>query len=150
MNIFASQDCSMKIKLFLLLILISFESIGKTFPKKDTITVYKVYEYIKCSGILHPEIVLRQAVWETGWFKSRHALEKNNLFGFRYSKKYMSFENWQSCINYYKSWQERKYTNKDEDYYKFLIRIKYATSAKYISCLKSLRLEIPQIECNEK
>jgi hypothetical protein len=62
----------------------------------------------------------------------------------------MSFENWQSCINYYKSWQERKYTNKDEDYYKFLIRIKYATSAKYISCLKSLRLEIPQIECNEK
>ena len=150
MNIFASQDCSMKIKLFLLLILMSFESFGKTIPKKDTITVYEVYEYIKCSGILHPEIVLRQAVWETGWFKSRHTLEKNNLFGFRYTKKYMSFENWQSCINYYKSWQERKYTNKDEDYYKFLIRIKYATSAKYISCLKSLRLEIPQIECNEK
>jgi hypothetical protein len=150
MIIFASQDCSMKIKLFLLLILISLESTGKSIPKKDTLTVYEVYEYIKCSGILHPEIVLRQAVWETGWFKSRHTLEKNNLFGFRYTKKYMSFENWQSCINYYKSWQERKYTNKDEDYYKFLIRIKYATSAKYISCLKSLRLEIPQIECNEK
>jgi hypothetical protein len=150
MIIFASQDCSMKIKLFLLLILISLESTGKSIPKKDTLTVYEVYEYIKCSGILHPEIVLRQAVWETGWFKSRHTLEKNNLFGFRYTKKYMSFENWQSCVNYYKSWQERKYTNKQEDYYKFLIRIKYATSAKYISCLKSLRLEIPQIECNEK
>lgn len=119
-------------------------------PDTNTVTVFDVYKYIKCSGILYPEIVLRQAIWETGWFKSKHALQKNNLFGFRYSKKYMSFESWKACIDYYKNWQLRKYTNPDEDYYKFLIRIKYATSQKYISSLKSLKLEIPTVNCDEE
>lgn len=126
------------------------ESYGQIIQKKDSISVYEVYKYIKCTGILHPEIVLRQAIWETGWFKSKYAIQKNNLFGFRYSKKYMSFENWQSCINYYKSWQQRKYINKEEDYYQFLVRIKYATSSKYISSLKSLKFDVPQIICNEE
>ena len=140
----------MKQLLFVLFISTSSGAFASISSNTDSVTVYDVYRYIKCSGILYPEIVLRQAVWETGWFKSKHSLQKNNLFGFRYSKKYMSFENWKACVDYYKSWQLRKYTNPEEDYYKFLIRIKYATSQKYISSLKSLKIEIPEVNCDEE
>jgi hypothetical protein len=140
----------MKQLLFVLFISTTSGAFASISSNTDSVTVYDVYRYIKCSGILYPEIVLRQAVWETGWFKSKHSLQKNNLFGFRYSKKYMSFENWKACVDYYKSWQLRKYTNPEEDYYKFLIRIKYATSQKYISSLKSLKIEIPEVNCDEE
>ena len=140
----------MKQLLFVLFISTTSGAFASISSNTDSVTVYDVYRYIKCSGILYPEIVLRQAVWETGWFKSKHSLQKNNLFGFRYSQKYMSFENWKACVDYYKSWQLRKYTNPEEDYYKFLIRIKYATSQKYISSLKSLKIEIPEVNCDEE
>ena len=140
----------MKQLLFVLFISTTSGAFAMVSDNKDTVTVLDVYRYIKCSGILYPEIVLRQAVWETGWFKSKHSLQKNNLFGFRYSKKYMSFDSWKACVDYYKGWQSRKYTNPEEDYYKFLIRIKYATSQKYISSLKSLKIDIPEVNCDEE
>lgn len=133
-----------------LLLFISKNSIAFSTENKDSSSINDVYRYIKCIGILYPDIVLKQAIWETGWFKSKHARFKNNLFGFRYSKKYMEFGSWRSCIDYYKNWQIRKYTDTTEDYYSFLIRIKYATSTKYISSLKSLKVKIPDVECNEK
>ncbi len=140
----------MKHFIFVLLFITSKGVIANQSSNTDTLNTYDVYRYIKCSGILHPEIVLRQAIWETGWFKSKHSLQKNNLFGFRYSKKYMSFDSWQACVDYYKTWQLRRYTNPDEDYYKFLVRIKYATSQNYLSSLKSLKLEIPEVKCDEE
>lgn len=115
-----------------------------------TPSVQEVYTYIVCSGIKFPDIVLRQAIWETGWFKSKHMIHKNNLFGFRHSKEYMYFKNWQESINYYKSWQLRKYSREGEDYYAFLIRIKYAQSNKYIESLKSLNVKTAKVNCNEK
>lgn len=115
-----------------------------------TPSVQEVYTYIVCAGIKFPDIVLRQAIWETGWFKSKHMIHKNNLFGFRHSKKYMDFKSWQECVNYYKSWQLRKYTREGEDYYAFLIRIKYAQSKKYIECIKSLNVKTASVNCNEK
>jgi hypothetical protein len=50
----------------------------------------------------------------------------------------MVFRSWQHCIDYYKKWQERKYLNMNEDYYDFLIRIKYAKSDQYIKTLKGV------------
>lgn len=139
-------------KNLLIFIFIVVSRIGYSIPENnaDTVTVFKVYKYIKCIGILYPEIVLRQAIWETGWFKSKHVLEKNNIFGFRHTKKYMSFETWKACVDYYKTWQLRKYTNIEEDYYAFLIRVKYATSTKYISSLKSIQVKLPEVNCDEK
>lgn len=117
---------------------------------QKTPTVQEVYTYIVCAGIKFPDIVLRQAIWETGWFKSKHMIHKNNLFGFRHTKKYMDFKNWQECVDYYKNWQLRQYTREGEDYYAFLIRIKYAQSKKYIECLKSLNVKTANVNCNEK
>ena len=134
--------------LFFFLNLVSVGVATQQHPK--TPTVQEVYTYIVCSDIKFPDIVLRQAIWETGWFKSKHMTHKNNLFGFRHSKKYMHFKNWKESVDYYKSWQLRQYTREGEDYYAFLIRIKYAQSKKYIECLKSLNVKTASVNCNEK
>ena len=115
-----------------------------------TPSVQEVYTYIVCSDIKFPDIVLRQAIWETGWFKSKHLIHKNNLFGFRQTKEYMYFNSWQESVDYYKRWQVRQYTKDGEDYYAFLVRIKYAQSKKYIGCLKSLNVKTAKVNCNEK
>jgi hypothetical protein len=123
--------------------------LGQTTPKTAP-SIQEVYAYIVCSEIKYPDIVLRQVIWETGWLKSKHMMHKNNLFGFRHSKRYMHFKSWQESIDYYKNWQLRNYTRPDEEYYAFLMRVKYATSQKYISSLKSLKVKTDNVDCNEE
>jgi len=112
--------------------------------------IEEIYTYIKCCEIQHPEIVLRQAIWETGWFKSDYCRNRHNLFGFRHTKTYMTFNSWQESVEYYKKWQEKRYKDPNEDYYKFLVRVKYATSKEYVSKLKSLRVDVPEVNCSKK
>jgi hypothetical protein len=94
--------------------------------KKDTLLLDSIYNLICEKNILHPEIVIRQVINETGWLTSPFLMSKNNLFGFK-NRKYLSFKSWQESVDYYKKWQDKYYKNTDEDYYKFLVRIKYAT-----------------------
>lgn len=107
-----------------------------------------VFEYICSKEILHPEIVMRQAIIETGNFYPNHLMKKNNLFGFRVGGKCLQFNSWQESVDYYKDWQTRKYTNPDENYYSFLVRIRYATSSQYIKKLKKVNFDktCPQTE----
>ena len=100
----------------------------------------EVADYIYASEVLYPEIVLRQAILETGWFKSKYLMNLNNLFGFRGNGAYLKFNSWQESVDYYVKWQKRRYTNKNEDYYRFLVRIRYARSQAYISHLKNIKL----------
>jgi len=93
-----------------------------------------VFAYICQINILHPNIVMRQAILETGWFRSPYLMKKNNLFGFR-NKQYLTFNDWKASIDYYKKWQSRRYKNHQEDYYHFLVRIKYAAKG-YVNNLK--------------
>lgn len=86
-----------------------------------------IFDYICASKIKHPEIVIKQVIVETGWLKSKHLMPKNNLFGFKH-KKYLTFKTWKESVAYYKKWQDKRYTDPNEDYYKFLVRIKYAVS----------------------
>jgi hypothetical protein len=95
-----------------------------------------VFNYICKSTIVHKDIVIKQAIWETGWLKSSFLMSKNNLFGFR-AKEYLSFPSWQASVDYYEKWQNKYYTNRDEDYYAFLVRIRYSNS-RYPAHLKSL------------
>jgi len=94
--------------------------------QKDTLLLDSIYNLICEKKILHPEIVIRQVINETGWLTSPFLMTKNNLFGFK-NRKYLSFKSWQESVDYYKKWQDKYYKNTDEDYYKFLVRIKYAT-----------------------
>ncbi len=104
-------------------------------------TPVQVASYIDSVGILYPEIVFRQSILESGWFKSPYYLKTKNLFGFRFKKSYIRFNKWQESVDYYKTWQLNHYTNMDEDYYHFLIRVRYASSNDYIKTLKRIRIK---------
>ena len=86
----------------------------------------EVFAEICRLGILRPEIVIRQALHETGNLRGGMLMQRNNLFGFRY-KSYLTFAHWKDSVNYYKKWQARRYLNPREDYFIFLNRINYAS-----------------------
>ncbi len=94
----------------------------------------------------HKEIVLRQAVLETGWFKSHNCKKRRNLFGFRWkpwvseSNKmgYIIFDTWKESVDYYVRWQGRHYEG--GDYYAFLEDVGYATSPTYVQKLKGISI----------
>ena len=108
--------------------------------KIPELTPENVYAELEKLGVEHPEIVLKQSILETGWYECEHcSLKHNNIFGFRYKKKYLEFESWVDGVAYYKKWQDKRY--KGGDYYKFLKTIGYATSTTYISKLKQIRVD---------
>lgn len=126
---------STRLTLFIVVLFIGVSSSAQSKLNVDT-----VFKYICEKGIEHPEIVIKQAVLETGWFKSPFLMKRNNIFAFRY-KEYMHFKSWKECVDYYKTWQDKRYKDKTEDYYKFLVRIKYATP-QYPAHLKKLKLDM--------
>jgi len=102
------------------------------------LTVDNLREALENEGVQHAEIVLRQAILETGWFKCTScSLSRNNIFGFWYKKKYIEFDTWQDCVAYYKRWQDRHY--KGGDYYAFLKKVGFATDPNYLKRLKSIK-----------
>lgn len=104
------------------------------------LTPENVFIQLEKFGIQHPEIVLRQSILETGWYECDYcSLQHNNIFGFRYKKKYLEFDNWVDAVKYYKKWQDKRYDG--GDYYTFLTNIGYATSKTYISKLKSIKID---------
>lgn len=104
------------------------------------LTPENVYAQLEKFGIQHPEVVLRQSILETGWYECQYcSLQHNNIFGFRYKKKYLEFDNWVDAVKYYKKWQDKRY--KGGDYYVFLKNVGYATSKTYISKLKSIKVD---------
>jgi len=116
------------------LILILLMSIGKAVAQDTT----QVKALLEAYGVKHVDIVLRQSILETGWYKCKDcSLDNNNLFGFISSKGgYMKFDTWQESVKEYSVWQHRFY--KSGDYYAFLQRIGYAEDKTYINKLKQL------------
>jgi hypothetical protein len=121
----------------LLLTLICFSLPSVAQKKTNYLLLDSIFNYMCQKGIKHGDIVIRQVIVETGWLKSPFLMSRNNLFGFR-SKKYIRFKSWKSSVDYYKKWQDKNYTNSKEDYYQFLIRIKYASAKNYTQYLKRI------------
>ena len=108
---------------------------GQVAVQVDTL---KVKALLEAYGVKHVDIVVRQSVVETGWYKcTKCSLDKNNLFGFISSKGgYMKFDTWQDSVKEYAVWQKRFY--KGGDYHVFLKRIGYAEDPNYINKLKTV------------
>lgn len=123
-----------------------------TFTQDDTLVIIQkdtfclnesnVYQMIVQEQILHPKIVLKQSILETGWFKSDYCKNRNNLFGFRNSQGYMSFNSPSESVSFYKQWQTLWYSPIKGDYYKFLSDIKYAEDSTYIDKLKQIQINV--------
>ena len=93
-------------------------------------------QQIKDKGIKHPEIVYAQYRLETGNGVSRAFTEYNNAFGFIYKRKLMRFKSVGACVEYYKTWQAKRYVT--GDYFEFLKKIGYAEEEGYIELLKKM------------
>ena len=121
----------------LFLILVLFSSF-----KTDPVSENEVYCYIKSIGIKNPDIVLKQAIYESGHFKSNIFKTKNNLFGFRRTATYITYKNWKACVDYYKEWQDKRYKDPSQDYYTFLQKINYSGHSKfdYAKELKQIKI----------
>jgi len=108
-----------------------------------------VLEYIETIGILHPDIVLAQAILESGNLTSNIFLENNNMFGMKQAKSrptlsigenknHAVYNSWQDCVLDYKIFQTKYYRDTTESYYSFLQRVGYAMSEGYINKLKAI------------
>jgi uncharacterized FlgJ-related protein len=110
--------------------------------KADPVTENEVYCYIKSIGIKNPEVVLRQAIYESGHFNSSIFRNKNNVFGFRRTMTYITYKDWKACVDYYKVWQDKHYKDTTQDYYTFLQKINYSghSNFNYAKELKGVKI----------
>lgn len=107
---------------------------------------YNVKEYIEEKNLICSDIVIKQAILETGHFKSYNCIKRNNLFGLRHSSNitnenpygYYTFKNWRESVDAYKKWISKKHKI-GETYYEFLERIGYAEADNYIKLLKQIK-----------
>lgn len=103
-----------------------------------TLNFENVYQEIKHQNIECPDVVIKQAILETGNFTSNVCKTKHNLFGFLIKEGYLKFNNWRESVIYYKKWQQKRY--KGGDYYQFLSKIGYAEDTSYENKLKNIKL----------
>ena len=89
-----------------------------------------------------PQIVVAQALLETGYFTSRACLENNNLFGLRRPSNggYYSFSSWEESVKAYKDYVQYKY--KGGNYYDFLNKIGYAEDENYVENIHRLTISL--------
>lgn len=109
--------------------------------KIDRAFVDQVFAEICRQGIREPQIVMRQALLETGWMRAPFLMKRNNLFGFRY-RTYLTFDSWQDSVRYYRDWQKRRYKASDPSYYAFLTRIRYGAPT-YLQHLHKMKWNKP-------
>lgn len=120
----------MKTIILTLAILTSLYSFSQT---KDS-----VYNYLVQINVKYPEIVLKQAILETGHFTSYSCRVRKNLFGLTRNHKLESFDTWQKSCDRYIDWIQYKY--KGGDYYDFLYELGYATDPNYIKKLDGIKI----------
>lgn len=116
----------------------------KPVPYADTVKIEgfseaKLIEFMEVIEMKHPKIVLNQARHETGHFTSPRFIKYHALFGFQTSDTdVIKYKSWKESVIAYKAWQMKRLKD-NEDYYKFLVRVKYATDTNYIKKLKQFK-----------
>lgn len=116
---------------------------GKYTSGLPELTIPNLIREFKKNNIQHPEIVLAQAILETGWFTSPVCKNMNNLFGLTNPRThyYYSFNHWTESVKAY--YTKVQYRYKGGDYLKWLDDIGYAESKVYIKkvvdVIKTLR-----------
>jgi len=118
------------------------------YPSNE-LTKENVYAEIMRCDVKFSDIVLRQAILESGWFKSHNCIVRSNLFGMCGGEKtpdnvhgYKIYDHWRHSVQDYKCWQQKRITEDCANYYEFLQTWKYAESPEYENKLKSIDVKI--------
>jgi uncharacterized FlgJ-related protein len=102
----------------------------------ETFSEANLIRYMDILEIEYPNIVLAQAKLESGNFTSNRFKQYNALFGFQTSNtNVLKYKSWKESVINYKNWQMRRLKD-GENYYDFLVRVKYSEDPNYINKLK--------------
>jgi uncharacterized FlgJ-related protein len=105
---------------------------------------------MKEMGIQHVDIVLAQAILESGTFTSKVFKTKNNMFGMKVpgrrettainKKGYAAYSSWYDCVKDYKLYQDYITKNKpiSRDQYVAIISKRYSETPDYMQRLKKI------------
>ncbi len=95
------------------------------------LTIENLYKALDKYDVKFQDIVMAQALLETGRFTSPLCLQSHNLFGLRHPSdgSYYVFDSWEESVKAYKDDVQYKYDG--GDYYAFLNRIGYAQDPYY-------------------
>ena len=108
-----------------------------------------LYEACVMTDVLFPEVVVAQAVLESGHFKSKAYREKNNFLGIVKAGHYQEFDHWMDCLKRYQEVIESKYRGSElsvNEYLEFLDRIGYAEDSSYIDKIRILTSKYTNVE----
>lgn len=124
------------------------EEVIKVMREADTFSVEKLENYIEELNLQYPEIVMAQAIIETGNFKSTIFRENNNLFGMKVAKirpttnggeqyEHAYYTTWRESVLDYALYQSRYLCGlSKEEYLQYLSN--YAEDSTYIFKIKKL------------
>jgi uncharacterized FlgJ-related protein len=102
----------------------------------ETFSEANLIRYMEILEIECPNIVLAQAKLESGNFTSNRFKQYNALFGFQTSSiNIIKYKSWKESVINYKNWQMRRLKD-GENYYDFLVRVKYSEDSNYVNKLK--------------
>ena len=124
----------------------------------DSFTKETLIEEIKCHGFKYPDIVLAQAVLESGHFKSDVFKENNNLFGMRQPKKrytlckgsnlnHALYDNWKVSVEDRMIYEALYLNDMSRIQYKRFLDKTYAKGKNYSICLENLIKKNDLKEC---
>ena len=105
---------------------------------EETPNVERLFKACDYYGIKHPEVVVAQALLESGFFRSDLCIDHHNLFGLynSYVDDYYHFDHWTESVKAYRDKVQYKYD--DGDYYEWLQELGYAKDTLYIPKVKNL------------
>jgi uncharacterized FlgJ-related protein len=128
----------------------------------DSVSVDELIKTVWALPFKHKDIVVAQAILETGWFKSYNYITNNNLFGMKHIytrvttsdttiNGYSHYPNWRmSVIDYYlmQSTRESIIPTSREQYYRYLDMVYSEVGSSYSNQLKDIisRLDMPEVE----
>ena len=121
-----------------------------------TLNKENLVKTMKEMGIQHVDIVLAQAIIESGTFKSHVFKTKNNMFGMRVAKRrgttaldkktyhgYATYASWIDCVRDYKLYQDYVTKNKivSRSQYLSILARSYSTSPGYVSAVEKVAVQ---------
>jgi uncharacterized FlgJ-related protein len=120
--------------------------------KEDSMNVKNIQMAVWSLPFKHKDIIVAQAILESGWFKSKNCINNNNLFGMRRAYTRMStsdttingyahYANWRmSVIDYYllQATRENIIPTSREQYFHYLDKVYSEVGKSYSNQLKSI------------
>ena len=128
------------------------QNLDTSLTKEDSMNIKNVQMAVWSLPFKHKDIIVAQAVLESGWFKSRNCVNNNNLFGMRraYTRMttsdttlngYAHYTNWRmSVIDYYllQSTRESIIPSSRAQYFRYLDKVYSEVGRNYSDQLKDI------------